>query len=63
LVRHGHLRKLAAEIKGKPVTPRVPGERVSHGLRVRRHAPQQTPEERQNKEQLAHRIMLDAIKP
>jgi hypothetical protein len=58
-----HLHKLAAEIKGKPVTPTVPGERVSHGLRVRRHAPQQTPEERQGKEQLAHRVMLDAIKP
>jgi len=45
------------------MTPTVPGERVSHGLRVRRHAPQQTPEERKAKEGMAHQVMLSAIQP
>jgi len=58
-----HLQKLAAEIKSKPVTPTLPGERISHGLLIRRHAPQQTPEERKSKEQLAHQVMMSAIKP
>jgi hypothetical protein len=57
-----HLQKLAAEIKSKPVTPPIPGERISHGLRIRRHVPQQTLEERKSKEQLAHQVMLSAMK-
>ena len=57
-----HLQKLAAEIKTKPATPTLPGERVSHGLRVRRHAPQQTHEERQSKEDMANRIMAGAMR-
>ena len=58
-----HLQQLAAAIQSQPVPPKLPGERITHGLRVRRHAPQQTPEERKSKEQLAHQVMLSAIKP
>jgi YD repeat-containing protein len=57
-----HLHKLAAEIKSKPVTPTLPGERVSHGLRVRRHVPQQTPEELKQKEDVAIRVMTEAMR-
>jgi len=58
-----HLQKLSAEIKSKPTPPTVPGERISHGLRVRRHAPQQTPEEQKTKEDMAHGVMLSVLKP
>ncbi len=55
-----HLQKLAAEIKSKPATP--PGERVSHGLRVRRRAPQQTPGERKQKEDVAIHVMAEVMR-
>jgi hypothetical protein len=57
-----HLHKLAAEIKSKPLVPTLPGERVSHGLRVRRHVPQQTPEELRQKENVAIRVMTEAMR-
>jgi hypothetical protein len=58
-----HLQKLSAEIKSKPTPPTVPGERISHGQRIRRHAPQQTPEEQKAKEDMAHNVMLSVLKP
>jgi hypothetical protein len=57
-----HLQKLAAEIKSKPVPPTLPGERISHGLRVRRHVPQQTPEERKQKEDVAIHLMAETMR-
>jgi hypothetical protein len=57
-----HLQKLAAETKSRPVTPTLPGERVSHGLRVRRHIPQQIPEELKQKEDVAIRVMTEAMR-
>ena len=54
------LQELAEDVEKTP--PTAPGERISHGIKVRRHAPQQSPEERKQKEEIARRMMIEAMR-
>jgi hypothetical protein len=55
------LRKLAAEIK-KQAPPQLPGERTTLGYKVRRHSPALAPDEQKAKEEVAVKMMADAMK-
>ena len=55
------LRKLAAETE-QQVPPQLPGERRTHGYKVRRHSPALSPDEQKAKEEVALRMMADSMK-
>lgn len=53
------LRRLAREAKANPATPQ---ERTTRGYKVRRHSPTLTAEERKAKEDMAIKLMAEAMK-
>ena len=55
------LRKLVQEAK-KSDEPTTPQERTTRGYKVKRHGPALTPDERQVKENSAHKIMAESMK-
>jgi hypothetical protein len=54
-----NLQKLAAKL---PLEQQVPNESVTRGFKVRRHGPTLTQEERDQKEQLANKILSEVMK-
>ena len=56
------MRSFPHEQAAKPAAPTEPGERTTHGFRVRRHGVGMTTEERQAKEKAAVQMLAMAMK-
>jgi hypothetical protein len=56
------LRKLATILDAKPAPEPAPGEGKSRGIKVRRHLPKLSNEEQKQKEEVANRMIAEAMK-
>jgi hypothetical protein len=56
------LKRIAAEAATQPLPPSIPSESTVLGYTVRRHKPVQTGEEQRAKEDVAHKVMAQAMK-
>jgi hypothetical protein len=56
------LKGIAAEAAKKPAPPSVPGEKIVRGWKVRQHKPALTAEEQRAKDDVALRVMAEAMK-
>jgi len=56
------LKRIATEEAGKPAPPTTPGENTVRGWKVRRHKPALTADEQRAKDDIAFKVMTEAMK-